>query len=245
MKNALVVLTFALGAMPVWASSLTIVSGTSGAGWQSLGTINQDGAPYWDKVSWDTGPCNISNVMTGTQACGPNIPGGPLNAANLLWWGLVSGAADPSFLFSSSSLVQFTDLFSVTARAGTEDFGWYDPSSSATGSVFGPGSSPGDTTVVSLPATFGVYLNSGTALYKSGGGSGQQQFAVFQDTNTGALFIGAEDLSFDEPSGSDYDFNDRAIKIQAELSAPEPSTLILMSAALVGMLIRRRAFSSH
>ena len=43
MKRTLMALALVLAATPVWANSITVVSSTSGAGWQPFGTVNNNG----------------------------------------------------------------------------------------------------------------------------------------------------------------------------------------------------------
>jgi hypothetical protein len=100
---ALSILAAALALSPA-AVADTLV-GTAGYGWQDwdVADLNENGTPYWDRTSFDTGKKNIGDCLTGTGDCTTtNFPAWTDRPGNLDYWGWATGAADPNFYMKRS-----------------------------------------------------------------------------------------------------------------------------------------------
>lgn len=212
-----------------------VVVGTGAAGWQAFSAPNNDGNPYWDRLSKDGANKNIGFLLNSIGES-PN------------WWGNADGSADANFYFNhtapSNKLVA-TLNWEVAGDKGINEFGWYDADTGNAWTLFTlfPGSAvPGDSVTFSLGSVvnYGFYLKGrwGTFFTESSKNTtnvGYQHFAAF---GTGkSYWIGAEDLLF--PS-TDGDFNDAIVKVE---TVPEPSSLLVLASSsmgALGYLIRRR-----
>jgi hypothetical protein len=222
-----------------------MIIGSNGAGWQpwTLGSLNEDGKPYWDRVSGDGSKKDIGYCLTGTGNCVlDNYPGA------VAFWGNSTGQADPSFYFSSTtdSPHNFTLELELAGYHDANVFGWYayDPISGQMLEkhiIFDGPDSPEKSVDLLIPENYGFYLyvgNTNKTYYTQSelntDDKGYQHFAIFRDDNV--LWIGMEDLSF---NNADWDYNDMIVR--DPIATPEPSSVLLFSAGLVGIrLIRKK-----
>lgn len=249
-------LVLCLAAPAALADPLTVVG--SGA-WQDFtaGNINQNGKPYWDNPSLDTGDRNVGYFLTGSGA----VFGADTNylGTGPQFWGMAyssgndgatnSGAADTSFTATTTlpySWNQF--LLRITGFAGTDTVGIYDTTDTTNKTVlFGPSDSVGDTKLITLPASFGFYGISGDGnTYYSDSAlnplaeQSHQHFAFFQDKNNiGCYFLGFEDLAGIAGTEGTGDFNDIVVEF---CPVPLPGALLLLGGGFVRLLAygRRR-----
>lgn len=211
------------------------VVGTGAAGWQAFSAPNNDGTPYWDRLSKDGANKNVGFLLNSIGES-PNF------------WGNADGSADPNFYFNhtapSNKLVA-TLNFEVAGDKGINEFGWYDVDTGNAWTLFTifPGAAvPGDTVSFSLGSVvnYGFYLKGKAGTFftessKNTANVGFQHFAAFG--NEKSYWIAGEDLNF---PATDGDFNDAVVKID---TVPEPSSLLVLASSsmgALGYLIRRR-----
>jgi hypothetical protein len=197
--------------------------------------------PYWNGSSSDTPKCNIGMYLAGATGC--VIPGG--GPGEVDYWGMVGGAADPSFYFNKASSSSNAALkIEIAGNAGINSFGWYELGSPSTSHViFSGGNVAGNTFDFTPTAQYGFWFTGATGngtYYTQSEYSvtdkNIQHFAVFQQLPS-TYWLGMEDLNY---SGSDKDFQDMVVKV-----SPVPDggvTLMLLGGALVGLGALRRKF---
>jgi hypothetical protein len=239
------------------------ISGTAGATFQSwaVTNLNQNGKPYWDNVSLDGTNKNVGFFLV-------NAPTAPLAGAPgaLPFWGNTfnsatdsGGTPDLNFTFQRTAASSIASLeLELAGNKNINEFGWYDTTDpSVLHPIFlGPDSAPA-TDTFSPSAQYGLYLKGGDGTYYTqsslnpSGDTGQQHFAVFQESSTAgaeSYWIGIEDLNVSELNGAEGctgDYNDMLVRISAATlqTVPEPSTTVLVISGtliLLGLRKRRR-----
>jgi len=173
--------------VPMFADT---VSGTAGAGWQSLSGVTlvtgnyagQNSAntgatatnPYWDHPSFDatnsSAGCNIGWAVTGGTLAGcNNNNGGPMSddgPANA-YWGNSNGTFDPSFTFSTSTSPEPVELeLTMAGNSNNNSFGWYTVGAGGViteHQLFAAGTVAEATTTFTPPTTgqYGFYIYNG------------------------------------------------------------------------------------
>jgi len=152
---------------------------------------------------------------------------------------------DPSFYFTSSGASEAASLrIEIAGLAGSNEFGWYDTTDPGVLHPIFTGPDSAGAAATFLPsASFGLYLATanGNTFRTTGTGSDprNQHFAVFEGTGTEEYWLGMEDTPFN--SGSDRDYNDMIVRMQAS-AVPEPATFLTMGTLLLlaGNVIRIR-----
>ena len=225
--------------------------------WQSwtLSDLNNDGTPYWDHSSWDVTPVGGNNNNIGycltSDNCGTYSP----HPGTIQYWGMGDGTADPSFYFrgSAGSNDIYSLVFELAGYSPENIFGWYQTDSAGNRTdainhtIFLGGNTAGDSQTIPVSEYYGFFFTSGTGktyYTQSGNNSDQSQeqhFSIFQNGNT--FWLGMEDLSF---CHTDKDYNDMILYVTipqdttGTSSVPEPSSLSLIVAGILGLGILRR-----
>ncbi|HZT80582.1 MAG TPA: PEP-CTERM sorting domain-containing protein [Gemmataceae bacterium] len=246
-----------------------IAGGGSGGGYQPFAMPNQGGAAYWDQHSLDGNGFNVGYFLSSTGAFTPQASAHAMPALNLQWFGNSGsgpGTASPSITFAATGPVTTQLLLTVAANAGINQLGWYNVNSPNdlhplyTGATADPNDPK--TQTFDPNGEFGLYLKgaqgtyfSQTSLNPAGdtiNGGPHQHFAVFQDADSGRVFVGVEDLFGNIPVEFTGDFNDIVISLYAPRpptplqapETPEPPSVLLFAAAglgLAGWVWRRRS----
>jgi hypothetical protein len=179
---------------------------------------------------------NVGNCLLSTAACGiANAPGA------IPYWGLSSGAADPSFTFVDTGSGDHAALeIELAGNAGINEFGWYDPADPKDLHVIftGPDSvSNGGSATFAPSATYGFWFTGSEGTYFTQSTLGTdlgQHFAVFAESlaaGSQVYWLGMEDLNL---ASSDKDYQDMIVKVTA---LPEPGVIVLLIAMLASVAI--------
>ncbi len=208
---------------------------------------SNNGSPYWNQPSADGSGMNIGYFITNTGAFSSSTQGpGPLN-----FWANANGTADPNFYFvnnTSSSVAAL--LIEIAGYRNINIFGWYqvsNPSNQAV--IFNGSASAGAVTTITIPVSdygFFIQVGVGGPVYYTqsslnpSGDTSHQHFVVFaQNPSSPAptFWIGVEDLALGSSTlvnreGNMGDYNDMVVRITP---LPEPSTLVLFVAGLLGV----------
>jgi len=211
------------------------------------------GSPYWNQPSADGSNYNVGFFMTNTGA----FSSGTAGPGALPYYANANGTAVTSFYFSNaSSGATAALLVEVAGNAGINIFGWYDVTNPANfGVIFSGSAAAGATLPVTInAANYGFFLQSGTTgpIYYTqsslnpAGDQNHQHFAVFAQNLGGGnpvFWIGIEDLPAGHSTlnreGRIGDYNDMIVRITPIATpVPEPATLGLMGAGLLGIAAR-------
>lgn len=250
LRRFVIILAALIVLAPAAALADDIVSTTPGAGLQPFPSPwpTGTGVPYWNQPSADGANLNIGHILTG-----PSGPGA------LPWWG-VGNNADPNFYFNkTSSQATATILIEIAGYKNINIFGWYDITNPANNGIIFPGpGSAGNSVVVNIPVgNYGFFLQVGPngpiyytqSILNPNGDQTHQHFAAFLQggANGPVYWIGIEDLKLGSSGlnseGMIGDYNDMVLKI-TPISVPEPGTIALFGAGLLGLAIARRKFRS-
>jgi hypothetical protein len=208
------------------------VTGSTG-GWQAMPAPSQSGTPFWNNGSYDGANMNIGFYLTKTGGFASSLSSPNLALSNLNYWGTNTGGFDPTEAFGTTpanSPVTTTLKLEVAGFSNTNVLGYYD----ATGDhviFLGPDSAGAQGTINAI-GTFGLYITtqqgntfrSAPGLYGTTSSDNYQHFALFQELDNGKIWIGVEDLKVNsDGSGSDKDFNDMVISLEA---VPEPASVL-------------------
>jgi hypothetical protein len=219
---------------PVLAHADPITVNGSGGSFSAFpSTIGSFGSPFWNGKSSDyaDGKGSVGYYLTGTGDFTGGLLGSPsISPSDLQQFVKAGGTADTLETFSTAAGVSAQLYVTIAANASTNVFGYYD--STGMHQLFN-GSGSADFTPV---GTFGFYLQtasdgtffSNASLNQNTGGQSayttEQHFAVFQQTSTGTLYIGVEDLPFNI---SDTDYNDLIVSLSA-VAVPEPASIAML-----------------
>jgi hypothetical protein len=122
----------------------------------------------------------------------------------------------------------------IAGNANNNIFGWYDVGTGTRHQIFSGPQGAGALAVFTPTASYGFYLDTGSALYYTGTGA-DQHFALFQQgavVGSEAYWMGIEDLPF---LSSDKDYNDMVIRLNS-VGVPEPSSILGLGLGL-GMVL--------
>jgi hypothetical protein len=215
----------------------------TGAGsWQEFpATLQLDGAPYYDGVSFDGTRGNVGYFLSGYE--------GAYSTASLHvtpeWYGDAAGQAVTDYYFNLSHTQLVATLrLENSERRLINEFGWYSVGNPAALNPIFAGADTVGTVVSFTPSeTYGYYLTSslGEIYYtqsslNSSAETSHQHFAAFRDglaADPDRMWIGVEDLPLRD-CGAEMrgDYNDVVVEI---VGTPEPATGLLAGASLLAL----------
>jgi len=231
--------------------------------WQNwtVNDLNQNGKPYWDNRSNDGAGYNVGYYLTnsGTFSGATSGPGAlPFWSSGYIAANDKGGMASRNFYFTGGDANTAALNIEVAGMANINAFGWYDRTQPGVlHEIFaGPVNSPTSATFTPS-AEYGFYFSTKDGVFRTesalnqdqyghGAYRSQQHFALFKE-DADTYWLAMEDLKF---SGSDKDYNDMIVKIDAvpptggPAPVPVPNALLLFAPALAGLAFLRRRRNS-
>lgn len=222
------------------ASAGIIVGAGTFSSW-SAGDLNQNGSPFFDNPSADSGNCNIGYWMLNAQSgCNPanTFAAGWNGPGSLAYYNL--GGAPTTFMFDAGVNTPHIGYLRLEVAGNhlINQFGWYTVNQQGGFEDFLLFSGPD--TPLAGPVQFNPLQPFGFFLTAAGGqtfrsGVDGNQFALFAETPASPApgqfltryWIAVEDVKF---GSADRDYNDLVVSITV---VPEPSVVSLAGLGLV------------
>lgn len=234
----------------------TVSGGGSFQNW-SAGNLDEDGKPYWDTTSFDGTHQSIGYLLTdGSPTPLPDSPGAiPFYGQSYSASTDTGGGPVLDWSFNRTApQTQAILKLEISARAGVNEFGWYDTQNPGVlNSLFAGAASAGAQAIATPAQEYGFYIRTtGGVVYRTQSSlnplaeQGHQHFSLFRESalpGNETYWLGIEDLSLAELNGGEGvvgDYNDMVIRLQC---IPEPRTIALLGLGFcfVALLLGRRS----
>ncbi len=231
MKRTLAFLSLTLLSMASYASPIIGTGSFTNFGINP----NNDGVPFWDRVSSDGGSCNVGFVLAGSSLdCGNKrlgtTDGQGIGSSNLDYYAFSEGNTTFSLAAGSYSLSLLSSITAASVYEVGYSIGGVDTT------IFSSGSNVvGDVFSFTAASDFSLYIKSDGNTFRSTGPDGVLA-AAFRD-NTGNYYFGFEDRQ-----NGDFDYNDVVVSFAQQSEVPEPSTYLILASGLFALgILKKRA----